>query len=260
MARMVDERDWQAIFDRAFGDVEETVSRRIWRSVYGEEYPEEVDPYSYVSRTELALLRDELRIGAGDTLGDLGCGRGGPGLWLAAHTGANLVGVDISTVALAEATARAEALGLADRATYQHGSFAETGLADAALDAIVSVDALLFAPDKRAAVAEFARILRPGGRLAMTTWDYHRQPAGRPPQVDDHRPLLADHGFVVHTYAETVDWRHRLTAISDALVECAAELAAQTGADAAVVRAGTEEMRRTIDDMIRRVFIVAERL
>jgi SAM-dependent methyltransferase len=257
---MVEERDWQSVFDKAFGNVAETVSRRIWQSVYGEEYPAEVDPYSYVSRTELGLLRDELRVGAGDTFGDLGCGRGGPGLWLAAHTGSNLVGIDISTVALAAATARAEALGLASRVDYRHGSFAETGLADAALDAIVSVDALLFAPDKQAAVAEFARVLRPGGRLAMTTWDYHRQPAGRPPQVDDHRPLLADKGFVVHTYAETVDWRHRLTAIGDALVERAAEIAAETDADAAVVRARTEEMRRTIDDMIRRVFIVAERV
>jgi hypothetical protein len=71
---------------------------------------------------------------------------------------------------------------------------------------------------------------------------------------------LADKGFVVHTYAETVDWRHRLTAIGDALVERAAEIAAETDADAAVVRARTEEMRRTIDDMIRRVFIVAERV
>jgi SAM-dependent methyltransferase len=257
---VVDERDWQSVFDEAFDNVAETVSRRIWRSVYGEEYPEEVDPYSYVSRTELALLRDELRVGPGDTFGDLGCGRGGPGLWLAAHTGANLVGVDISTVALAAATERAEALGLADRASYQHGSFAETGLADAALDAIVSVDALLFAPDKRAAIDECARVLRAGGRLAMTTWDYHRQPAGRPPQVDDHRPLLAEQGFVVHTYAETVDWRHRVTAIGDALVEHAAEIAAEIGEDAAVVRAGTEETRRTIDDMTRRVFIVAERL
>lgn len=257
---MVDERDWRSVFDAAFGNVPETVSRRIWRSVYGDEYPDEVDPYSYLSRTELALFRDELRVGAGDTLGDLGCGRGGPGLWLAAHTGANLVGVDISTVALAAATERAATLGLADRVGYRNGTFAQTGLADAALDAIVSVDALLFAPDKRAAVAEFSRILRPGGRLAMTTWDYHRQPAGRPPQVDDHRPLLADNGFVVHTYAETVDWRHRVTAVSDALVEHSAEIAAETGEDVAVVRAGTEEMRRTVDDMIRRVFVVAERV
>jgi SAM-dependent methyltransferase len=257
---MADERDWQSVFDKALGNGADTVSRRVWRSTLGDEYPDELDPHSYVSRTELALLRDELRVGAGDTFGDLGCGRGGPGLWLAAHTGANLVGVDISPVAVAAATARAEAVGLTGRASYQQGSFAETGLADAALDAIVSVDALLFAPDKRAAVAEFARILRPGGRLVMTTWDYHRQPAGRPPQVDDHRPLLADNGFLVHTYAETADWRHRVTAIADALVECSAEIAAETGEDVAAVRTGTEEMRRTVDDMIRRVLIVAERV
>lgn len=177
------------MFDRAFSRVAERSQRRVWRAVFGDEYPEEVDPYSYVSRSELRLLTGQLRVGPGDLLIDLGCGRGGPGLWLAAQTGARLVGIDISAVALRAALARASALGLGDRTRYQLGSFAATGLAAASVDAIVSIDALLFAPDKRAALVELARVLRPGGRLAATTWDYHRQPAGRPPQVDDHRPL-----------------------------------------------------------------------
>jgi SAM-dependent methyltransferase len=252
-------RDWQAVFDEAFRTTAPDVRRGVWRSVYGDEYPEEVDPYSYVSRTELAQLQDALRVGAGATLGDIGCGQGGPGLWLAARTGANLVGVDISPVALTTAGRRAAALGLAGRVAYRQGSFAATGLPDSGLDAVVSIDALLFAPDKAAAVAELARVLRPGGRLAVTTWDYHRQPEGRPPQVDDHRPLLTAHGFTVLRYADTVDWRHRVTAVSDALVERADEVAAETGSDAAEVRAGSELMRRTIDAMLRRVLIVAEK-
>lgn len=70
------------------------------------------------------------------------------------------MGIDISPVALASADA---------------------GLPTASPDAIVSIDALIFAPDKSAAIAELARVLRPGGRLAITTWDYHRQPARRSP-------------------------------------------------------------------------------
>jgi SAM-dependent methyltransferase len=254
-----EDRDWPAVFDAAFRAVPDNVQRRVCRAVYADEYPEGVDPYSFVSRSELHLLAGELRVGPGDLLGDLGCGRGGPGLWLAAQTGANLVGVDISAVALQAATARAAALGLNRRARYQLGSFADTGLSTGALDAVVSIDALIFAPDKQAALVEFARVLRPGGRLAVTTWDYHRQPAGRPPQVDDHRPLLEAAGFAVRSYADTVDWRHRLTAVNDGLREAAAEIAQEIGEDVAEVRADIDEARRSIDDMTRRVLILAER-
>lgn len=256
---MAPERDWQAIFDASYRKFAVTVRRRVWREVYGEEYPEEIDPYSFVSRSELSLLREELRVGPGDLFGDLGCGRGGPGLWLAAQTGADLVGVDISEVALSAAAARAAELGLGSRAHYRLGSFADTGLATAALDAVVSIDALIFAPDKRAALGELARILRPGGRLALTTWDYHTRPPGRPPQLADHRSVLAAVGFTVSSYTETHDWRHRITAISDRLLDAVEEIAAETGEQESAVRAGHEQMRRTVDHIIRRVLIVAER-
>jgi SAM-dependent methyltransferase len=257
--RMSQKRDWPAAFDTAFRNVADNAHRRIWRAVFGDEYPEGIDPYSLVSRTELDLMTRELRVGPGDLLGDLGCGRGGPGLWLAAKTGADLLGVDISAVALQAAAARAEALGLKGQARYQQGSFADTGLSSGALDAIVSIDALIFAPDKRAAVSEFARVLRPGARLAVTTWDYHRQPVGRPPQVDDHRPLLEAAGFTVRSYTDTTDWRHRMTAISAGLAAAAEEIAEETGEEIATVRAGIGEARRTIEDMTRRVLILADR-
>ena len=74
----------------------------------------------------------------------------------------------------------------------------------------MSVDALLFAPDK-AAASQGARgeSSSTGSRLVFTSADYHRQPAGRPPQVDDHRPLLTAAGFDVLAYDETEDWRRR---------------------------------------------------
>jgi SAM-dependent methyltransferase len=255
----VTDRDWRAAFDREFGNVAETAQRRVWRAVFGDEYPEGIDPYSFVSRTELRQLGAELRVGAGDLFGDLGCGRGGPGLWLVAHTGADLVGVDISPVAIDAATARAATLGLSG-ARYQVGSFASTGLDRAGLDAIVSIDALIFAPDKRAALVEFARVLRPGGRFVATTWDFHRQPAGRPAQVDDHRPLRAEAGLAELSYTVTDDWRHRITPGADGLHAAAADIAAESGEDVSDVRAQLVQMRDSIDAMTRRVLIVAERV
>jgi SAM-dependent methyltransferase len=123
----------------------------------------------------------------------------------------------------------------------------------------MSVDALLFATDKRAATAELARILTPGGRLVLTSWDYHRQPAGRPPQVADHRPLLEQAGFDVLGYEETEAWRERQERTGRALLAAAAELAAESGGEVAQRRAGIAEMNATLDCIIRRVLVIARR-
>jgi ubiquinone/menaquinone biosynthesis C-methylase UbiE len=251
---------WGAVFDGVFRDVADTVQRRVWRAVYGEEYPEGVEPYSFVSNTELRRFADELRVGSDDVLGDLGCGLGGPGRWMAVRTGARLVGIDVSTVAVDTARRQAAALGLAGRTEYRHGSFEENDLADGELDAVMSIDALLFAVDKPTALAGLARVLRPGGRLVTTTFDYHRQPQGRPPQVDDHRPLLKRAAFQVLAYEETAQWRYRAESTSDGLLAAVDEIAVQTGEDPDQLRAETREMRASVDDMSRRVLIVAERV
>lgn len=256
---MPEVRDWQAHFDTVFRDMAGSVHDRVWREVYGDEYPEGIPGYNYVSRTELRHILRELRLRPGDVLGDFGCGQGGPGLWLAARAGTRLVGLDISAVALDAAKATAAALGLAERAEFRLGGFAGSPVDDGALDAVVSIEALLFAVDKPVAIAELARVLRPGGRLVATTFDYHSQPAGRPPQVDDHRPLLSAAGFDVIRYDETDQWRRRVAAIARRLLAATDEIAAETGEDPDELRADTLEMQATIAHMRRRVIMVAQR-
>jgi ubiquinone/menaquinone biosynthesis C-methylase UbiE len=252
------DRDWKAEFEKTYEGAPSAVMGRVWRRVFGAEYPEGVDPYSYVTTVELERIADESRVGSGDVLVDLGCGRGGAGLWVAAATGSRLVGVDIAASALESARRRTDAMGFGDRADFREGAFEKTGLADGTADAVMSVDALLFTPDKAAALVELRRVLREGGRLVFTSWDYHAQPAGRPPQVDDHRPLLAAAGFDVLAYEETDDWRRRVTETADGLLQNVEELAGESGSEVAETRAQLEEMRATVDAMLRRVLVVAE--
>jgi ubiquinone/menaquinone biosynthesis C-methylase UbiE len=248
--------DWRQVFEHTYSSAGSPVQERIWREVFGDEYPEGVDPYSFISRSELARFADEVRVGPGQTLVDLGCGRGGAGLWVAAATGAKLIGIDIAEAALVAARARATAMGSA--ATFHRGEFESTGLADGTADAIMSVDALLFTPSKSAAFTELRRILRPGRRLVMTSWDYHRQPVGRPPQVPDHRPLAENAGFDVVAYDTTDQWRERSEQIGQALLDAAEELAAESGETVEEVRASIAEMNATVETMTRRFFLVAE--
>jgi len=250
--------DWRTQFEQVYAGSPSAVYERVWREVFGDEYPDGVDPFSFVSKSELERFAAELRAGPDETFADFGCGRGGAGLWVAMATGARLIGIDIAENALAAARRRADALGVGDRAEFRRGSFEAAALPDRSLDAIMSVDALLFTPDKAAAVRELRRVLGDGGRLAFTSWDYHRQPKGRPPQVDDHRPLLAAAGFDVVAYDETEDWRRRCGETAAGLLRDVEELAAESGSDPDRARVELEEVLANIDTMIRRVFVVAE--
>ena len=99
IGRMSD-HDWVAVFTQEFEQPESAVQARIWADVFGDEYPAELAPDSYTTRSELQFVADALAIGSGAVLVDIGCGRGGPGLRVAASTGARYVGVDIAASAL----------------------------------------------------------------------------------------------------------------------------------------------------------------
>lgn len=148
--------------------------------------PPEVAPTSFVTPEVLATFAADLRLSPGDLLVDLACGRGGPGMWVARETGARLVGVDFSPVAVAHSTGRAALFELADRASFQVGDLAATGLPDGGADGVMCVDAFHFAPDHLAAAREAYRVLRPGGRFALTSWE------AREPGDPEVRPTLRD--------------------------------------------------------------------
>jgi cyclopropane fatty-acyl-phospholipid synthase-like methyltransferase len=249
------ERDWQSLFQETYAGPPSRVAARIWADVLGDEYPAAIDPHSFTTISELRRFVRELDLRPGETLVDVGCGRGGPGLWVASASGARLVGLDIAENALEAARARAALMGVT--ADFRLGSFEATGLRDESAHAVMSIDALLFAPSKTAALVELRRILRPGGRLVFTSFDYHRQPIGRPPQVDDHRPLLRVTGFDVRGYSESPAWRIRAERIYGGLLAAVDELAAESGEPVDEVRRDLEEEAATADAMTRRFMAVA---
>ena len=196
---------------------------------------------------------------------------GGPALWIARETGAHLSGrrlavesVDLSPVAVAQAEKRAQSLGLAADANFSVGSLAHTGLKTASMDAAMSVDALQYAPDKAAALREFARIIRPGGTLAFFAFELHPERARGLPvigddPVDDYRPLLRDAGFNVLQYDQTPNWHDRLFTAYRAVIDAQDAICHEMGdpATAAIL----SEITLTLDRDIYsgRVFALARR-
>lgn len=100
---------------------------------------------------------------------DVGCGTGAlTSTVLAVADPAYVAGVDSS----AGFAAYARAAVRDDRAAFQVGDARALPLPDRCVDVVVSGLAVNFVPEPARAVAEFARVVRPGGVAAAYVWDY----------------------------------------------------------------------------------------
>lgn len=103
----------------------------------------------------------------GERILDLATGTG----WtsrLVARRGATVTGVDIAGNLLEAARENASRENLS--ITYQLGDAEELPIESGSYDALVSTYGVMFASRPEAAAAEMARVVRKGGRLAITTW------------------------------------------------------------------------------------------
>ena len=260
---LVQPRQGQGYSARWSSHDESPTRQRIRREVYGDDYPVEADPRSYVTVTELRAIARDLDVGPRRTIVDLGCGQGGPSLWVARETGAELVGVDLSSVGITRAEERAAELGLGDRSRFQVGDITATGLPDASFDGAMSVDVLWAVPDKLAALEEAARILKPGARLAFTNWDRDLTPPGYLPPLADHRPLLEQAGFEIERYHVQPDAETKRRAVYEAVVAAEHNLVQEMGEEAAArlmfEARGTLGLTDGVDYLAhsRRIYVVA---
>ncbi|WP_165989332.1 class I SAM-dependent methyltransferase [Streptomyces sp. YIM 98790] len=126
-------------------------------------------------------LADTLGLADGHRVLDVASGRGTTALLLAGTYGVTAEGVDYSPAHTALATGAAQAAGLADRVTFTTGDAEHLPCPDSTFDAVVCECALCTFPGKERAAAEFARVLRPGGRAGIT--DVTADPARLPPEL-----------------------------------------------------------------------------
>jgi SAM-dependent methyltransferase len=129
-----------------------------------------------IGRDMNALVFAELDPVRGETVLEIGFG-GGALIQALVQRGARPLGADISEAMVARARRRFGA-----QAQIALASVDDLPFADAAADKAASVNNIYFWPDPAAALAELARVVRPGGRIAiafepseeMRKWPGHR--------------------------------------------------------------------------------------
>ena len=99
---------------------------------------------------------------------DVACGTGNVAIPLA-RAGHEVTGVDIASNLITQARDRAAAEHLPIR--FDEGDAEQLPYPDGSFDAVVTMFGAMFAPRPELVVAEMARVLRPGGLLAMANWN-----------------------------------------------------------------------------------------
>jgi len=123
-----------------------------------------------VTAEAIPELAGELRLTPGSTLLDLACGRGAYGLLIAQKAGVSLIGVDFSAQALTGAGEQAARMGV-NKASFRVGGLAATGLPDASVGTVLCTDAIQLPDVPAITYSEIRRVLKPGGRAVLTSWE-----------------------------------------------------------------------------------------
>src|SRR6185312_8047429 len=115
-------------------------------------------------------LAEALRLRPGSTLLDLACGRGAYGLMFAKQAWTLLIGAAFSAQPLTEAREQAARMGVS-KASFRVGELTATGLPNASVEAVLCTDAIQFPDEPAIAYSEIRRVLKPGGRVVLTSWE-----------------------------------------------------------------------------------------
>lgn len=152
-------------YDANYGNFQTDLYTEIRHEAFGED----IGQNSWMTAKEQDIFLGWLDLSPEKTLLDVACGSGGPTLRMAARTGCSVIGVDLHEQAIATAKSLASQRNLTGRAEFRVVNASQPLLfPDARFDAITCVDAINHIPNRPSVIAQWARLLKPAGRLLFT--------------------------------------------------------------------------------------------
>lgn len=151
---------------------------------------------------------------------EIGSGLGGGTMVLAGKYGARVLGLEIEAPLVERVTQYAREAGLADRIEFRHVQPGAFPVADGSMDVFYNSGVLVHFEDKRAALADAYRILKPGGMVlgydwlngidrvseAMRHWLKVAGLIAFPDTLENYAAFLRDAGFEDVSTSDASDW------------------------------------------------------
>jgi SAM-dependent methyltransferase len=151
-------------------------------------------------------------VGSGDEVLDVACGTGNASIQ-AAQAGGKVTGVDLTPELFVAGRRRAAEAGV--EIDFIEGDAENLPFDDASFDVVLSTFGVMFAPRHSVAASELVRVLRPGGRIGLATWDPNgnvgelfRTMSGHlppPPPVVESPLLWGDQSHVRELLGDAID-------------------------------------------------------
>ena len=178
--------------------------RAFWGDHIHHGYWEDNEAPKVAQEKLIARLAGRAGIPRGARVLDIGCGLGGSSLWLARYLDCSVLGITISPTQAAIAADRAHEEGLSNRARFLVLDANRLDLADSSFDVVWCIECSEHLETKTKFFQDCARVLRPGGRLALCAWL-----AGEGPGADPGLVAEVCHGMLcpsLGSRSEHVRW------------------------------------------------------
>lgn len=168
------------------------------------------DHYGGVEAVE--ALAEAAGISRGQHVLDVGSGMGGPARWLAYKFGCRVTGLDLTESRVTGARRLTERVGLSKLVDFVQGDATQMPFPPSNFDAVLSQEVWCHIPEKDALLAQCARALKRGGKIAFTDimtvgelspTDEHQLARGmkipRPARLGEYRALADKNGLTIST-------------------------------------------------------------
>jgi len=153
------------LYNATYSHFGEAVVARVRQEAFGED----IGQNSWLTADECRTFCAWLRLGPEAHVLEVGCGSGGPALFIARTTGARVTGVDINAHGIAAGNAMAREQQLDARVRFEQvDASAALPFADATFDALLCIDAINHLPDRAKVLREWGRVVKADGRILFT--------------------------------------------------------------------------------------------
>jgi SAM-dependent methyltransferase len=161
MASQSESADIEAILTRA--SAASAALAQVLKAVFNKRW---IGQQRFTTSDELDTLFSALHLRSNAHVLDIGCGMGGPAIYLARQAGCQVTGIDVSPANVRVARDTATVAGVADCVRFVDGDILGADFAAETFDAIVGHDVFLTIANTARLFAMCHRVLRPGGRMA----------------------------------------------------------------------------------------------